>query len=98
MADSDDLLKEARQIWGNRKLPLSEIIIALGVVYGDICRWERDSKLGLKPKEQELKKELGNIILSTVRWIDDLGFDYQVCLDLAKTSQTKFRETWANRQ
>lgn len=91
MQDLDELLKEARLIWGKQKLPLSEIIVALGVVYGDICRWERDSKRGLVPDEQELKKELGNIILSTVRWIDDLGFGHKECLELALQAQTKFK-------
>jgi len=32
---------------------------------------------------RELKKELGNIIFSTIRWVDDLGLDVLECLDLA---------------
>jgi len=39
---------------------------------------------------QELKKELGNVILSTIRWIDDLGLDVLECLDLAIEAQEKF--------
>jgi len=39
---------------------------------------------------RELKKELGNLIFSTVRWIDDLGFDVLECLDLAVEAQERF--------
>ena len=40
--------------------------------------------------EREFKKELGNIIFSTIRWIDDLGLDVLECLDLAIEAQEKF--------
>jgi hypothetical protein len=56
------LLKEARKIWGEEKLSLGEIIVRMGKVFGDLCRWERDA---IKDKnthtDEELKKELGNI-------------------------------------
>jgi hypothetical protein len=39
---------------------------------------------------RELKKELGNILFSTVRWIDDLGLDPLECLELAIAAQEKF--------
>jgi hypothetical protein len=39
---------------------------------------------------RQLKKELGNIIFSTIRWIDDLGLDVLECLDLAIEAQEKF--------
>jgi hypothetical protein len=38
----------------------------------------------------ELKKELGNVLFSTIRWIDDLGLDVLECLDLAIEAQEKF--------
>lgn len=38
----------------------------------------------------ELKKELGNILFSTIRWIDDLGLDPLGCLELAIEAQEKF--------
>lgn len=43
--------------------------------------------------DQELKKELGNIIFSTIRWIDDLGLDVLECLDLAIEAQEKFAQS-----
>lgn len=79
------MLNEGRKIWGDLRMSDQEIAVALGVVYGDICRCLRDGKT-----EEELKKELGNIIFSTVRWIDDLGFDVSECVDLAKNAQQNF--------
>ena len=54
-----ELLKKSREIWGEEKLPLAQIIVRLGKVFGDICRWERNE---LKDQEihtdEELKKEV----------------------------------------
>jgi hypothetical protein len=41
----------------------------------------------------ERKKELGNILFSTIRWIDDLGLDPLECLDLAIETQEKFAKS-----
>lgn len=78
----DDLLKQAREIWPQ---PTSEqeIIVAMGVVYGDICRYVRDHHEGKQVDELEPRKELGNLIFSAVRHIDDLGFNAEECLKLA---------------
>lgn len=91
--DTKDLLKNGREIWGSDKNSLSRIIVLLGKVFGDICRWERDA---VKDKtfhtEDELKKEMGNIIFSTIRWCDDLGYDPDECIKLAIDKQKKFVE------
>lgn len=88
----DDLLKEGREI-GWPKNTIEEIIIRMGKVFGDICRWARNHK---KDKEihtdDELKKELGNIIFSTIRWCDDLGYDPKKCINLAIECQKKFEK------
>lgn len=85
------LLLHGREIWGQKKLNLSQIITCLGTVFGDICRLQRDAdQRQTKPNEQELKKELGNIIFSTIRWCDDLGYDPEECLALAQESQKKY--------
>ncbi len=85
------LLKQAREIWGDERLTLSEIIVRMGKVFGDLCRWERDA---LKNRDthtdEELKKELGNMIFSTIRWCDDLGYDPEECIEIAKQAQEKF--------
>jgi len=88
-----ELLKLSREIWGDKKLTLAEIIVCLGKVYGDICLWQRNA-----PKDEsyhtdkELKKELGNIIFSTIRWCDDLGYNPEDCIKEAIECQKEFKK------
>ena len=88
-----NLLEEGKIIWSGQKLSLGQIIVRLGKVFGDICRYERDA-----PKDknvhtdEELKKELGNIIFSTIRWCDDLGYDPEECIQIAVDCQKKFQK------
>lgn len=88
----EGLLKEARRIWGDQKLTLDEILIRLGVTVGDLHRIARDRVEGPAHDEAELKKELGNIIFSMVRWCDDLGYTPEECIELAKQAQIKYRQ------
>lgn len=94
---------QARQIWGKDSLLLDEIVVRLMVGVGDIARIARtwgaletwadvpdDSNVALGAVRHGLKKELGNIVFSTIRWIDDLGLDVLECLDLAIEAQEKF--------
>jgi hypothetical protein len=88
-----NLLIIGRKIWSD-KMNLSQIIVALGVVYGDICRFERNAnKDRTTRQDKELKKELGNIIFSTIRWCDDLDYDPEECLSLAIKAQKEFQKT-----
>lgn len=88
-----NLLDQGREIWGNKKLSLSQIIVRMGKVFGDICRWERNA---LKDKKthtkKELQKEMGNMILSSLRWCDDLGFDPEDCIKEALKAQKNFKK------
>lgn len=88
----DELLKKGREMWKER-LNLSQIIVCLGKVFGDICRYERNA-LKDQPThtDQELKKELGHVILSTIRWCDDLGFKPEECINEAIKSQEQFQK------
>jgi hypothetical protein len=87
------LLQKSREIWGDEKLPLSQIIVRLGKVFGDICRYERNvPKDKALHTDQELKKELGNVIFSTIRWCEDLGYDPEECIDEAIKCQEKFKK------
>ncbi len=87
------LLAEGRQIWGENKLTLAQIIVRAGKVFGDICRWERNvPKDAAKHTDEELKKEMGNLIFSAVRWCDDLGYDPEECVNLAVACQKKFEK------
>lgn len=94
---------QARQIWGDTRLDVSDIVLRLVVGVGDLARLARDrshvldrgypldvNAEGRADARRELKKELGNVIFSTVRWIDDLGLDVLECLDLAIEAQEKF--------
>lgn len=86
------LLVESRAIWGDKKLNLSQIIIRMGKVFGDICRYARNEKASDAVSESELKKELGNMIFSTIRWCDDLGYDPEECVELAIETQKKYAD------
>lgn len=87
----DQLLSQAKEIWGNEKLSLKDILVRMGKVYGDLCRWERNApKDAVLHTDNELRKELGNIIFSTIRWCDDLGYDPKECIRAAIECQKKF--------
>lgn len=87
------LLQQGRDIWGQDKLRLNQIIVCMGKVFGDICRWERDAvKDESLHTDHELKKELGNIIFSTIRWCDDLGYDPEECIRIARDCQKEFKK------
>lgn len=96
---------QGRQIWGTDKLSLDQIVVRLTVGVGDLARLVRDSsRVGSAATEEyrteleeafllELKKELGNIIFSTIRWVDDLGIDVMECLVLAIQAQEAFAKS-----
>jgi hypothetical protein len=90
--DIKTLLQKARSIWGNDTLSLDEILIRQGVTIGDLHRLARDHDEGQALNEAELKKELGNVIFSTIRWCDDLGYSPEECIELAQAAQTKYKQ------
>jgi hypothetical protein len=82
------LLERSREIWGQEKLPLSQIIVRSGKVLGDICRWERNDAGDQEiHNDEELKKEMGNLIFCAIRWCDDLGYDPEDCIQKAVEAQ-----------
>ena len=88
-----ELLRSGREIWGGENLSLAQIIIRMGKVFGDICRWERNAKKDkASHTDAELKKELGNLIFSTILWCDELGYDPEECIEMAIDSQKKFEK------
>jgi hypothetical protein len=91
--DINDLLKKGRAIWGDKKLTLEEIIIRLGVVTGDINRYARDKAERQPVNDQELQKELGNVIFSMIRWCDDLGLSPEACIELAVQAQANYKQS-----
>lgn len=88
-----ELLKQGREIWGNEKLTLAQIIVRMWKVFWDLCRRERDATKNKDTHtDEELKKELWNQIFSTIRWCDDLGYDPEECIKLAIDCQKKFQK------
>lgn len=103
MADTDDLLARARAIWGaldeRQRLSLDEVAVDLLVVAGDIARIARSThEKELDPDFIDandllpLAKELGNLLLSVPRWIEDLGISPELCLRLADAAQRSYVE------
>lgn len=91
--DIKTLLTQWKQVRWDQKLPLAQIIVRMGKVFGDICRRERNApKDELIHNDEELKKELGNIIFSTIRRCDDLGYDPEECIQKAIDCQQKFQK------
>lgn len=85
---------QGRQIWGDTRHTLPEIAVRLTVGVGDIARLARNPDWTLTAEDvRELKKELGNVLFSTIRWIDDLGLDVLECLELAIEAQEKFAQS-----
>lgn len=86
----EELLEEAKAIWDGKQQELNQITVLMGVIYGDVCRQARNSQEGKLVNEPELKKELGNMIFSTIRWCSELGFDPQECVEMAKAAQKQY--------
>lgn len=97
------LKTQGRQIWGDDRLALSGVVIRLMVGVGDLARVARTRKtmaelraedgVEIPSDLEELKKELGNVVFSTIRWIDDLGLNVLECLDLAIEAQENYAES-----
>ena len=85
-----ELLREARTIWGQQRMALPEVAIAAGVVCGDLCRCARDHQEGRHVSADDLMRELGNLILSAVRWSDDLGLIPADCVTSAISAQRAY--------
>ena len=88
--ETGEMLRKAREIWPEQTGPL-HIGVAMGVVYGDICRRLRDAHEGAPLNKTELKKELGNMLFSTIRWCDDLGLTPEECIEAAIEAQRAYR-------
>lgn len=86
-----DLEQKSKEIWGEENLPLAQMLVRLGKIYGDMCRWERDDKKNTKTHtDEELKKELGNLIFSSIKFASDLGYEPQECIRIAIDAQEKY--------
>lgn len=80
---------QARQIWGDRRLKLRDMALECAVFSGNVARAAYGDIELSDLMRQKLKVNLGNILFSAIRWIDDLSFDPLECLYLAIESQEK---------
>lgn len=86
-----DVLRRARQIWGPQRLSLSEIVVRLMVNVGKLARFARAADKDLAyVSDDGLATAMGNIIVSMIRWCDDLGLQPDRCIKLALDCQEKF--------
>lgn len=81
----DQLLAEGRQLWPD-PMTYAMLLAVLGTVQGDVCRAVRDDE----PSDLEL--ELGNLIRTAVRALDDFGFDAIHALNRSLAAQRRFVE------
>ena len=89
--DINDLKAKSKEIWGEEKLPLAQVLVRLGKIYGDVCRWERNEhKDRAVHTDDELKKEFGNPIFSTIKFCGELGLDLEECINLAIKAQERY--------
>jgi hypothetical protein len=86
----EKLLAKSQVIWGEKSTSLPDIAVAMGVVCGDVCRQTLNLSEGEAVNKDELKKELGNVVFSSIRWCHDLGYSPIECIELAKESQKRY--------
>lgn len=87
----NDLNIEAKKIWGDEQLNLAQMIVRIGKIYGDICRWERGAKKDESlHTDEELMKEFGNLIFSSIKFSKELGYDPEKCIKKAIEAQKKY--------
>jgi hypothetical protein len=88
--DIQQLLEQGRTIWGPEKLTVDQVAVLLNVVSGDISRQARNQLEGASVDDQELQKELGNLIFSAIRWCESLGYTPEECIKLAIAAQQRY--------
>lgn len=95
------LVRQARRIWGPR-LPFTPLVTTLlQVPLGDVARLVREWKAGAPLLKDQVGRELANLILTSLRLIDDLGLSPTECLRAALVSQQRYvgthptAEDWA---
>ncbi len=84
------LVIAGRHIWGIKRLTLAEITIRMTVNVGKLARCARGATKDKPLGEHDRKLALGHIIVSTIRWADDLHLDPDECVKLALEQQCVF--------
>lgn len=87
-----EMLWATRRIWGYEPMDLRGVAECVAVISGDLSRQGRALGEGRAPDMVAVAKELGNLMFSARRWMDDLGLDAGRCLELAMASQQEYAD------
>jgi hypothetical protein len=85
------LYQLGRSIWrghGGNTLPY--ITTCLCVTVGDLQRETRKLYESKRPNMPVVGTELGNLVLSSIRWLDDLDLDPVHCIRVAAGTQRRY--------
>lgn len=87
MTPAQHLLAQARAVWpeGER---VDRMPTILAVIVGDYARAIRDLPLDFN---RQAKRELGNLVLTALRYADDLGLHVDDCVEDALEAQERWR-------
>jgi hypothetical protein len=66
------------------------IVTCAQVIVGDLARQVRNLKETGHCDRDEIAKELGNLIVSAIRWADDLELDPENCVNRALEAQAAY--------
>jgi hypothetical protein len=91
-----DLTDAASAIWGSTTTPLHDGVLSVLIPLADVARQARIGLEGNEVDRQELAKEYGNIILTTLRFIRDAGLDPEACVRLAEAAQSRYAQRLAS--
>lgn len=95
VAEADGLeaiLDAALTIWGPDRMELPHIAVCASVVAGDLARLARHAVEVGPVNGDDIAKELGNLIVSAVRWAHDLDLDPESCVASALVAQAAYVE------
>lgn len=87
-----ELQVEVCEIWPQQFLTLRGMVVLLAVIQGDLARQARNGMEDCAIDRAEVAKELGNLVLSSLRWMDNLGLDADECLKCAMEAQKSYIE------
>jgi hypothetical protein len=91
----DELVREERAIWGPQLTPPSLVPEILGRVHGEICLLTRTRReqgdMWTDEQRADYGRELGNLMATAARFIDDAGLDPGECLDAALQGQRNYK-------
>lgn len=85
------LLSLGRSIWHNWPvMELTQVAICLAVIEGDVSRQAQAKEEGGEPDMELVGQELGNLLLSIMRWMDDLRLNPHDYMHKAIVAQRKY--------